>query len=304
MATVLIIDDSRADRTEIRKMLADAGLFDRILEASDGLAGLKLLRSESIDVVVCDLMMPGLDGEKLLRAKDSGPGCPEVPFVFLTAANDLEHKARLLDEGASDVIDKPAHPANLVARLRKQLEIKWLQDKLLRRHEVLSHLSTTDSLTGLRNRRFLTEALTVEFTRAKRYRTPLTVLMLDLDHFKAVNDRFGHPTGDAVLQGVAEIVLSNTRQTDVVGRYGGDEILLILSHNDLAGGLRHAERLRENVEAASFEGPGGQTIRTTLSIGAATYHDDIKAPEDLVAAADAALYRAKQNGRNRVEAER
>ena len=170
MATVLIIEDSKLDRKAIRRMLTNVGLFERILEAGDGLEGLKLLRSESIDVVICDLELPGIDGEKLLRAKDSRSGV--VPFVFLTASSDKARKARLLENGASDVITKPAFAKDLCARLRKQLEIKWLQDELLRKHEALTHLSTTDQLTGLRNRRYITDSLETEFLRAQRYRTP------------------------------------------------------------------------------------------------------------------------------------
>ncbi len=301
MSTVLIIEDSRADRRAIRRILAGgSGLFDRILEAKDGIEGLKLLRTESVDVVVCDLEMPGLDGEKLLRANDSGYAV--VPFIFLTASSDRERKARVLENGASDVIDKPPYPNDLRARLRKQLEIKWLQEELVRKHEALTHLSTTDQLTGLSNRRQLTEALSTEFHRAQRYQHALTVMMADLDHFKQVNDQFGHQAGDAVLRAVGEIFRSNTRETDVAGRYGGEELMLIMAHNDLEGGMTYAERLRESVEVADFGTHGGKTLRVTLSIGVASYHEGMRKPEDLVSAADTALYRAKENGRNRVEA--
>ena len=299
MSTVLIIEDSKADRAAIRRMIAGSGLFDHILEASHGVEGLKLLRTEAIDVVVCDLEMPGLDGEKLLLAKSQDGA--RIPFVIVTASSDLERKARVLENGASDVITKPAYPNDLRARLRKQLEIKWLQDELLRKHEALTHLSITDQLTGLSNRRHITESLSVEFLRAQRYRTPLTVMMADIDHFKAVNDDFGHPTGDAVLRGIGEIFRSNRRETDVAGRYGGEEIMLILANNDLEGGITYAERLRESVEVATFDTPDDKTVQVTVSIGLATHDPGMRTPDDLVAAADAALYRAKRNGRNRVE---
>ncbi len=301
MATLLIIEDSDAHRAEIRAAVEKAAIFGRILEASDGVQGLKLFMAESVDLVVCDLEMPGLDGEKLLRVKDSSPGGDQIPFLFVTASQDLGRKARLLEQGACDAIAKPFLPADLVARLKLHLKIKLLQEELVEKNKLLARLSTTDELTGLRNRRFLNGALRVEFMRANRYETPLTVLMADLDHFKEVNDRFGHPAGDAVLRGVSEFLLANSRVTDVTGRYGGEEFLVILAQSPTDGGAHYADLWRAQVEQSTFEAPGGESLRVTLSIGVASYCKSMRSPEDLVALADAALYRAKQKGRNRVE---
>jgi diguanylate cyclase (GGDEF)-like protein len=301
MATLLLIEDSAGQRAEIRTAVEHSAVFDRILEAEDGLQGLKLLLSESIDVVLCDLELPGLDGEKLLRMRSATRGgeC-EVPFIFLSAITDYDRRARLLRGGASDSISKPFHPADLVARLELHLKLVRLQRELVNKNKLLEQLSTTDPLTGLRNRRYLTEVLSVEFLRAKRYRTPLSVVMADIDHFKAINDRHGHATGDSVLESVGAILKRRLRGSDHGGRYGGEEFLMVLANADGEGAAIFAERLRQEVEATELGGESGASIKVTLSLGVATLGTHHQTPGDLVSHADEALYRAKQAGRNRV----
>jgi diguanylate cyclase (GGDEF)-like protein len=301
MATILIIDDSDAHRAEIRAAVDTSGLFDRVLEATDGLRGLKLLLGESVDVVLCDLEMPGLDGEKLLRVKNSRSDGGDIPFLFLTASADVKRKARLLESGACDAIAKPFHPTDLVARLRLHLKVKRLQDELMVKNATLARLSTIDALTGLRTRRYVTEVLTIEFLRARRYATPLALFMADLDNFKAVNDEYGHPGGDAVLRAVSEQLLATLRATDVAGRFGGEELLAVLPQNTVQGAAVVAERWRAEVENTAFVAPDGRLISATISIGIADYGGSFEGPDDLIAAADKALYVAKQKGRNRIE---
>ena len=301
MATILVIDDSEKQRAEIRAAVADCGLFDRILEAADGIRGLKLLISEPIDAVLCDLEMPGLDGEKLLRVKRESPGHANLPFLFLTASTDHARRARLLEDGACDAIQKPFHKADLVARLQLHMKVKRLQDELMVKNATLAKLSTVDALTGLRTRRYVTELLSIEFLRARRYKTPLSVLMADIDHFKRVNDAHGHPTGDAVLRGVSESLTRALRATDTAGRYGGEEILVVLPQNNLEGSMVFAERWRSIVEESLFTSPEGAKIQVTISIGVAQFLDQYETADDLIAAADRALYVAKDGGRNRTE---
>lgn len=299
MASILIIEDSASQRAELRAALRQSGLFERILEADNGIHGLKLLLSESVDLVICDLELPGLEGDKLLRMSCSGEG-GEIPFLVLTSIEDSERKARLLRNGACDTITKPFHTADLIARIELHLKLQRLQRELIEKNTMLEELSTTDELTGLRNRRFLAEALSVEFQRAVRYGTDLTILMADLDHFKLVNDHHGHLGGDAVLAEVANSLRNRLRATDVGGRYGGDELLVILSQVDTTGGLLMAERWRSDVEEMAITLSDKKSIRTTLSIGLASYTADFKDAAELVAAADTALYLAKEAGRNRV----
>jgi diguanylate cyclase (GGDEF)-like protein len=301
MATILVIDDSDVHRAEIREALKASDQISRVLEASDGLRGLKLLLEEPVDVVLCDLELPGLDGEKLLRVKNSSPGGANIPFLLITASTNQDRKARLLEDGACDAIAKPFHPADLVARLHLHLKVKRLQDELIVKNATLARMSTVDVLTDLRTRRYVMDCLSIEFLRARRYATPLTVLMADLDHFKEVNDRLGHPGGDAVLRGVADLLLSELRATDVAGRYGGEELIVLLPQNPPDGAEVMAERWRQCVEEAVYELPDGRDATVTVSIGIAGYEEAFETPYDLVAAADSALYLAKQKGRNRIE---
>jgi diguanylate cyclase (GGDEF)-like protein len=299
MATLLLIDDSESQRASIRAALDGCVVFTRVLEAGDGIEGLSILMREPVDVVLCDVAMPKLDGDKLLRMKDSSPGGSNIPFVFLTGSADADRRARLLLDGAADAIAKPFHPAELVARLQLHLKVKRLQDELRLKNQALAQLSSVDALTGLRARRFVDEILNIEFLRARRYRTPLSLVMADLDHFKRINDEKGHPAGDSVLREIGALFLSIVRRTDVAGRYGGEEFLLIHPQSTATGAARTAERLREAVEAAKFGGAGGG-LRVTLSLGVAEYDRRMTSPKDLIAAADRALYAAKRGGRNRV----
>ncbi|UCE87608.1 MAG: diguanylate cyclase [Deltaproteobacteria bacterium] len=299
MATLLMIEDSQTQRAEIRAALEPTGLFERIVEAHDGVSGLKSLLAEPIDVVLCDFEMPGLDGAKLLQVKESRLG--DVPLLFLSGTTNAEQRVRLLDGGACDLVCKPFDAAELVARLRLHLRIKKLQDELRDKNQMLSHLSTTDSLTGLRSRRYFDELIQVEFLRARRYESPLGLLMADIDFFKRANDEHGHLCGDAILRGIAGSLCRGLRATDVACRFGGEELAVVMPHNPLDGCRQMAERWRKRVERSRFDGPGATGMRVTISIGVAAYERGHSSPEDLVASADAALYRAKKGGRNRVE---
>jgi len=299
VANVLVIDDSGGARDRIKRVLAETGLFERVIEARDGIAGLRAILSEPVDVVLCDLEMPGLDGEKLLRAHRERRGAEDVPFFFLTAERDPERFARLLRAGAADTISKPFHAAELIARVETHLRLRRLRQELVEKNAILERLSTTDPLTGLRNRRLVGEVLALEVLRAARYRTSLCVLMIDVDHFKRVNDAHGHPVGDAVLKGVAGVIQRMVRKTDVAGRYGGEEFIVVLLHAGIDGAGVFAERLRGAVAASAAAHAGPQPVSVTVSIGVAELGPGEDA-EAVVRAADAALYAAKDAGRNRV----
>ena len=301
MATILVIDDSDVHRAEIRKALENSDQIDCIIEASNGLRGLKLLLEEKVDVVLCDLELPGIDGEKLLRVRNSSSDGADVPFLFITASTNNDRKARLLEDGACDAITKPFHPADLVARVHLHLKVRRLQNELLDKNATLARMSTIDGLTDLRSRRYVMDCLSIEFLRARRYETPLAVIMADLDRFKAVNDSYGHPGGDAVLRGVSKLLMDETRATDVAGRYGGEELIVVMPQNTSEGARVLAERWRAQVEAALFELPDGRKAGVTVSIGIAEFEARFESPYDLIAAADSALYLAKQKGRNRLE---
>jgi len=300
LATLLLIDDSATHRAAIQQILAPARLFDRILEASDGVEGLKHLLNDEVDLGLCDLEMPGFDGEKLLHIKRASPTTRHVPFVFVTGRATPDRRAELIEIGAHDIVDKPFHAGELIARLKLHLRTKRLHDELRQKTESMARLSTTDPVTGLRTRRYVSEALSIEFLRARRYRTPLAVVMADLDHFKRVNDAHGHLAGDLVLQGVSGLLLGQLRATDVAGRYGGEEILIVLAQSDRDAASVLAERWRMQVEETAFESVKGDAIRVQVSLGIAQLGEDMKTPDDLLGRADDALYAAKSAGRNQV----
>ncbi len=300
MAILLIIDDSEAQRAELRALLKPARVFDRVLEAANGMVGLRMLLREPVDVVLCDLELPGLDGEKLLRVQAERAGGGRAPFLFLSGRAGPRQRARLLERGAADVLPKPFHPAELVARLSLQLKVKRLQDELRIKNATLERMSSVDALTGVRSRRYAMELLRVEFLRSRRYGSPLALVMADLDHFKAVNDAHGHPVGDAVLREIGARLQESSRATDVAARYGGEEFLVILPRNDAEGARVMAERWRESVAKQPIQAAEGLVLRLTVSAGVAELDAAMQGPEDLLAAADRALYRAKGAGRNRV----
>jgi diguanylate cyclase (GGDEF)-like protein len=300
LTSILIIDDSTAARDELRRVLEESSRYDRILEASDGLAGLRTLLAQPVDAVICDLEMPGLDGEKLLAAQRGRTGGEEMPFLFLTAQRDPERMARLLRSGACDIVQKPFHAAELLARLDLHLRLRRLQAELREKNATLARLSTTDPVTGLRNRRYVSEFLSLEVLRSVRYRTPLAVLLLDLDHFKRINDGHGHRVGDSVLQVVADTLRASLRATDIAGRYGGEEFLVVLPQTDLAGAAVLAERVRAAIEETAIDVGAPEPLAVTVSVGVAALDEHARSAEQLVERADAALYAAKDAGRNRI----
>jgi len=301
--TILIIDDSETVRLNVKKAVEETEIFDRYLMSSDGMAGFKVLVHEKVDLILCDVVMPGCDGFKFLSLKKSKPEFQEIPVIMLTAQDDLETKVKTLTAGASDYLTKPFHPEELAARLNIHMKIKLLQDELREKNDRLEELSQQDPLTKLPNRRHFMTVFEREFERAKRTNSPLSYLMGDLDHFKKLNDDYGHVGGDHALIMVADTLRDTLRPYDLPGRYGGEEFSILLPDTGLEGALIVAERTRKAVEMAEFE-YGEITISCTMSIGVATYYpgsavQQIESLASLIKLADAALYCSKASGRNR-----
>ena len=296
MTTLLVIDDSASVRRVTAQLLTTTGLADRVVEAGDGLSGLRAMIAERPALVLCDLEMPLCDGARFLALVRSRPELAEVPVVMLTGEPDPERKAVLFEAGAADYVTKPFHPRELVARVQTQLRLRRLHEELLATNRHLAELSRTDALTGLRNRRALDQALELEVTRAVRYELPLSLVMIDLDHFKRVNDEHGHLAGDRVLAGVGRAIGGIVRTSDVAARYGGEELAVLLPHTGRQGATAFGERVRRAIAAARFEG----TVATvTASLGVADLRDlSERSVAALIASADGAVYAAKAAGRN------
>jgi len=299
---VLIVDDNAMIRNEIKAVLMRDGGFTHFLEAADGLTAFKTIMETPPDLVICDLVMPGFDGLKFLGLKASRRELEQIPVIMLTAEDDLDRKAEILARGASDYVTKPFHEKELLARVRIHTKLKRLQDELREMNARLEALSVTDALTGLANRRLLISRLEEEVRRARRTQAPLAVVMIDIDHFKEVNDTYGHAMGDMVLHNIGALLNAGLRATDLAARYGGEELTLVLPYTDGAAALQVAEGLRRRF-AAMDHALGGATVRKTVSMGVASRTGPAETPsaEELLRQADEALYRAKQGGRDRVE---
>ena len=293
--TVLVADDSLVVRSVVRSRLEQEGY--RVIEAEDGDAALRQCREESPDVVLLDVEMPGRTGHEVLTELKRDPALADIPVVFLTGRTSMEDVLSGLRGGAHDYLKKPFEPAELVARIGAAAHVKKLQDSLRARNVELELMSRTDMLTTLYNRRHLEDELTRAHEVALRNKQPVGVLLLDIDHFKQVNDTYGHAAGDRVLRDFADRLRGQLRAGDVAGRFGGEEFLVILPNTDLADTVLVAERIRAATAAAPTRS-GEREIAVSVSGGCAV--GPVVSADELVRLADARLYRAKGSGRNRI----
>jgi len=264
-----------------------------VLSAPDGARAVELTRSELPDLVLMDLAMPRLDGMQALRQLRADPTTADVPVIFVSARGDDQVKARALDLGAVDYLQKPFSERELRARIERTL-------RLARSQSALRELAQTDPLTGLANLRAFRARLAEEVKRARRYRTPLTCVMADMDNLKPINDGLGHAAGDRAIAAVASVIRSQLRETDFGARYGGDEFVLLLPHTSRDEGRVLAERICARLKASGLEVSGDlRRIALGASFGVACLSEESpdQTAEELVRAADAALYRAKRAGR-------
>jgi diguanylate cyclase (GGDEF)-like protein len=297
---ILVVDDHE-DNVELLRARLEARGYE-VEAAMDGQEAIDKVLANPPDLILLDVMMPRIDGIEVTRQLKGNSSLPFIPIIMQTALETTEDKVEGLDAGADDYITKPINFAELEARVKSLLRIKALQEELTHANEALLKASQTDGLTALDNRRHIEERLTEMFGHAARLNEPLACVMCDVDHFKSVNDTYGHQAGDAVLQQLAEILRMSAREIDRVGRYGGEEFIVLLPAANLDDAVAFAERVRREVEAREFTYADG-TLRRTVSAGAAAWpHPEIRHQESLVKAADDALYAAKANGRNRVEA--
>lgn len=327
-AIILCVDDDSTVLAALRSMLSSH--FGSELEIEYAESGEEALEIEAelraqgreLGLVISDFMMPGLRGDELLvRLHEISPNTVKI---LLTGQSDLTGVKRAInDANLYRFLEKPFLNEDVVLTVRAAIRAYWQEQDLIRQNEQLRQmnaelektvaertrdlveknkelevLSVTDKLTGLFNRRKLDQVLDEELIRARRYGAQFALIIVDIDHFKQVNDTFGHGAGDDVLARLAQILRHTTRDADAIGRLGGEEFLVVCRHSSLQGGLEHAERIREAVASHDFTGVG----HVTASFGVAGMRDD-DSVTSLLARADAALYRAKDTGRNRVEQE-
>jgi len=294
---VLIADDDAVHLRQMEALLGKMGY--EVLKASDGVQALKALEGpEPIPLVVADWMMPQMDGLQLCREIRKRYQDRFIHIVLLTMRDRPDDVVAGLEAGADDYLVKPVNHGELSARIRAAQRIIDLQGKLLEAHERLRVLATHDELTGLLNRRAILDSLARELDRSERQGQPMAALLIDLDYFKRVNDTHGHLVGDDVLREAAHRIAATVRSYDTVGRYGGEEFLVVTSNLDSGGALELAERVRSQFKKDPIVA-GGKSLPATLSVGVASLPGGQKAAMNKVLAqADDCLYKAKRSGRD------
>jgi two-component system, cell cycle response regulator len=302
---ILVVDDHE-DNIEVLKVRLESWGYSTA-SCSNGVDALAYVEKTPPDLILLDVMMPEISGIEVARRIKGNPALPFIPIIMQTALDSTEDKVEGLEAGADDYITKPIDFAELKARLRSMLRIKRLQEaleerekELLEVNERLRFMSQTDGLTGLDNRRHLNERIDEMFQHAQRLNEPFSLVMCDLDKFKSVNDTYGHQAGDEVLKQLARILKDEAREIDRVGRYGGEEFMLLLPGTVLDAAVTFAERVRKRIEGHTFTFEGG-SLQRTASFGVSGWpHPTISDSDALVRTADDALYVAKETGRNRV----
>jgi diguanylate cyclase (GGDEF)-like protein len=281
---ILIVDDEVAVSQVFADILQRYGDYKIVVE-TDGHQVISRLQREKYELILLDIMLPGLNGLELLRQIKEQ--FDDVPVIMVTGYGSIELAVEAMQIGAADFVTKPVEASVLHIRVRKALD-----------HARTKRLASTDGLTGLYNHRVFQERLEEEVERANRYHRPLSLLMVDVDHFKVHNDTHGHLWGDAILTELARLLKDSSRTSDIVARYGGEEFVLVLPETNQDQALNIANRLRETIASHRFlDTHPAKSL--TVSIGVAM-HQPAGCKQTLIAAADGALYTAKRTGRNRV----
>jgi len=290
-AKILIVDDDEFNVDILEQSLNLEG-YDTISVRS-GKEAIEAVKNLNVDLVLLDIMMPDMNGYEVCKIIKSDKKISYIPVIMLTAKKDRSDKVQGLDIGADDYVTKPFHKEELVARIRAMLRIKNIQTRL-------ETISVTDELTMLYNRRYLFQRLDEELSRAKRRKGEFSIIMIDIDHFKKINDTYGHQFGDFVLKNLANIFRSLVRKEDIVARFGGEEFVIICPDESEDGAFILAERIRKEAQTYTFVSTGNST-HLTISLGIASFMEggSNDSVDDLIKKVDEALYTAKKAGRNK-----
>lgn len=301
--SILLAEDDPISRKMLEKILVKEGF--KVTLAENGKEALALFRERFFPIVLTDWLMPEMEGPELCKAIRNEKPKGYVYIVLLTAKDSKDDIISGLESGADDYLTKPANRAELIARLKNGIRILDLEKSLKEANEEIRTLSITDSLTGIYNRGYLNERLPQEIKRSIRYKRSLSLVLCDIDHFKSVNDNFGHVAGDTILKGFVDCITASIRdQIDWAARYGGEEFLLVLPETDFLGARHLAERLRAVVSDKCYT-VDEKEVRITASFGVSGLSPEMLVKklsvDDILNHVDRYLYKAKNGGRNRVE---
>lgn len=285
-AVILVVDDVPTNIQALAFLLKEDYT---VKVATGGARALEVASQDPIpDLILLDVQMPDMNGYDVLRLLRENNDTAKIPIIFVTGKDSTQEEEYGLELGAVDYITKPIHPSIVKARVKTHITLKQQHDELIR-------LAIHDQLTGLHNRHYLSEILSRKVSKSKRHNEALSVIMADIDHFKNVNDTYGHLTGDLILKAVANVIGEGARKEDIAARFGGEEFVLVLDNCTENDALIKAEAMRSKIEALNTEG-----IRVTASFGVAQMDEHAIRYEDVLKNADSALYVAKEEGRNRV----
>jgi len=285
-STVLIIDDTSTNISILSSCLQDSY---HLKTAKNGKTGLKLATESPIpDLILLGVEMPGMNGYEVCQQLKSDSSTFDIPIIFVTGRLDIKDEEKGFSSGAVDYITKPIHPPLVAARVKTHITLKTQKDKL-------EKMAMFDQLTELYNRHFLFKAAKQKISSALRHQFSLSVMVIDIDLFKSINDTYGHPSGDAVIRAIAKTLIAEYRDEDIAARFGGEEFVVVLCNCDLENAKIKAEQLRSKIEKLRPIG-----INTTISIGLSQLEHNQESFADLLEKADQALYTAKESGRNQV----
>ena len=290
--TLLIVDDDKSNLMMLSHILQTEY---NIRVASDGKTAITIAENYSPDLILLDIVMPGMDGYQVFTALQNLDKTAAVPVIFITGLNDSNAEKKGLELGAVDYISKPFDDMIVKLRVHNQIQI-------INQLRTIEHLSMMDQLTEIPNRRNFDNRLHLEWGRAIRENVSISLLMIDIDHFKKYNDTYGHQQGDKALCMVAQILTQTLKRTsDFAARWGGEEFVVLMPNSDSFGGLEIGEQIRENVQEADLPCDNGSLTRVTVSIGVNTHKPALSCSiNEFILKADRALYNAKNTGRNRV----
>jgi two-component system cell cycle response regulator len=298
LPAVLIVEDNPADAKLIKSLLGS--LACSLVMVHSGEEAVSICNNHRIDIIILDMLLPGVDGYEVVKQIKSSASTQSIQIIVVTSLQDIESKIKGYEFGVDDYLVKPINFNEFRARVNSLIKKKAYHDKLMSSCEAAIQAAITDKLTGAYNRGYLQHYLKNELMKSDRHHHPVSLLMIDIDDLKIVNDTYGHLAGDRLLKEIASELRKCIREIDVLARYGGDEFTIILTHTSKENAAPIADRIRRVIENLAVAVTDQAVVTASVSIGVAEYVPSVDTPDILIQRADQALYTAKSDGKNTV----